>query len=185
MQRIVIIIILTFWFLSLTLLIFDFIDSFIFIPSKEYKYFAYIYSALASSFLIQQFKAKAKKDLMLKNPFVMLFVFIGFFHLYLVGLFSGVPHLLQYFPSAIVNIEKQVLDKHYKQGRSGNFCYYQIKIAHSFYYGRICTTKNILDIVKVEDKIQLRGKKNIFGFFSKTSDLEEDLRHNKTLERNI
>ena len=177
MQIKIVVVILTFWFISLALLLFSFFDYTIFVPSNTYKYFAYIYTFIAIGFFIYKIyfdnpNLKLKKASSLSKPIIAPLVFIVFIHLSLVGLFSGLPNLLQYIPSDMIVFEKRIVNKSYANGRPGNNCYYQIDLEHSFYYGRVCTTKNVLDSVKTGHTIELRGKKNIFGYFSKTSYLE-------------
>lgn len=179
MQIKIFITIIAFWFVSLALLVFSFIDQTIFIPSEVYKYFAYVYSYLATGFFVYKFyfdnsNLKVSNSSIQSIPILIPLFIIAFLHLSLVGLFSGLPYLLQYIPSDTINFEKRIVSKSYAKRRPGNLCYYQIDLEHSFYYGRICTTKNVLDSVETGHTLELKGKTNLLGFFSRTSYLEDN-----------
>lgn len=142
----------------------------VFIPREEYKTFSYLFSFIISTvfvFLIFVDNHGSSDTKNKKDFFIAFFGFIVIFHFYLVGMFYGFPAIFQYFTSEQKIITKNVIYKHYNSGRNGNKCYYHFAVEDSFYYGRICTDKQTLDKLNINDKIILSGRQNMFGFYCK------------------
>ena len=136
-----------------------------FIPSMEYKIFAYVYSIISVAFLVYETflnNPNLDENKKRKNIIVAPLVFIVLYFFSLSGMFYGLTSILQYLPSQDRTLIKKVILTFENTGRASNI--HGFKVENSYFYGS--TNKKTVESLQIGDNIIFYGKENLFGFYA-------------------
>ena len=168
------------WLIYTPLIIIGALSQATFIPSHGYTIFSYVFiwilaiwlAVVSAPHMQTYLKRKINLKKNISNGIFSLLVMAIFAHLNALFFFQTVPLITQHIDTSDLTMRYAIKSKDTKRARAFLACNQYLQIEDSFYYGKLCVTKEFFDSKKNFDRlnhhwneVKVSGQKNVFGFY--------------------
>lgn len=151
-----------------------------FIPSHGYALFSYVFIWIFAIWLVVVSVPHRQAYMEQINHFgktiskeiVLLLAIPVFAHLNTLLFFNTVPLITQYIDTSDHTAQYTIKNKGTRPARAFLACDQYLQLEDSFYYGKLCVTKEFFDSKRAFnrlnhywDDVEVSGQKNVFGFY--------------------
>lgn len=156
------------WLIYMPSIIIGALSETTFIPSYGYTLFSHVFIWILAIWLAivsaPHMQAYFKKNI--SNGIFSLLAIAVFAHLNALFFFQTVPLITQYIDTSDLTTRYAIKSKGTKRERAFLACNQYFQLEDSFYYGKLCVTKEFFDRPNHHwDEVKVSGQKNVLGFY--------------------